>query len=149
MVGVSRGANWSADVYLNGRHLLRHDGGYSTFRCELTAALEDRPEPNHHIIAVVVDNSPNSTTYPQRADFTFYGGIYRDVTLITVPRSHFALDDHGGPGLVVTPSARRLARATVTFEAAVTGGDSVRFAIDGVGTQSRDRRRRDGARRKS
>ena len=106
----------------------------------------------------MVDNSPNSTIYPQRADFTFYGGIYRDVTLITVPRSHFALDDHGGPGLVVTPTLDG-SRATVTFEAAVTGGDSVRFAIDGVGTQSatvvdgtahgghRDRRRATVARR--
>ena len=153
-----RGANSSADVYLNGTHLLRHDGGYSTFRCELTPVLNDHRELNDHVIAVVVDNSPNSTIYPQRADFTFYGGIYRDVTLITVPRSHFALDDHGGPGLVVTPTLDG-SRATVTFEAAVTGGDSVRFAIDGVGTQSatvvdgtahgrdRDRRRATVARR--
>ena len=130
-----RGANSSADVYLNGTHLLRHDGGYSTFRCELTPALTDHPDLNDHVIAVVVDNAPNSTTYPQRADFTFYGGIYRDVTLITVPRSHFALDDHGGSGLVVTPTLDG-SRATVTLQAAVTGGDSVRFSIDGVDTQS-------------
>ena len=82
----------------------------------------------------MVDNAPNSTTYPQRADFTFYGGIYRDVTLITVPRSHFALDDHGGPGLVVTPTLDG-SRATVTFQAAVTGGDSVRFADRWCGTR--------------
>ncbi len=99
-------ANSSADVYLNGTHLGHHDGGYSAFRCELTPALDSRATT---CLAVTVDNAPNTTTYPQRADFTFYGGIYRDVTLITVPRSHFALDDHGGPGLVVTPTARRLA----------------------------------------
>ena len=121
-------ANSSADVYLNGTHLGHHDGGYSAFRCELTPALEAS-----NLLAVTVDNAPNTTTYPQRADFTFYGGIYRDVILITVPRSHFALDDHGGPGLVVTPTLDG-SRATVAFEAAVTGGDSVRITIDGVGT---------------
>ena len=125
-----RGANSSADVYLNGTHLGRHDGGYSTFRYELTAALME-----HNVVAVVVDNAPNSTTYPQRADFTFYGGIYRDVTLITVPRCHFALDDHGGPGLVVTPTLEG-SRAMVAFEASVTDGHEVQFAVDGVGTQT-------------
>ena len=125
-----RGANSSADVYLNGTHLGRHDGGYSTFRYELTAALIE-----HNVVAVVVDNAPNSTTYPQRADFTFYGGMYRDVTLITANRCHFALDDHGGPGLVVTPTLEG-SRAIVAFEASVTDGHEVQFAVDGVGTQT-------------
>jgi beta-galactosidase len=125
-----QGANSSADVYLNGTHLCRHDGGYSTFRCELTSALA-----GDNVLTVVVDNAANTTVYPQRADFTFYGGIYRDVTMITVPRSHFALDEHGGPGVVVTPSLDG-SRAIVTFEATVTGGDAVRFAIGGVGSFS-------------
>lgn len=123
-----QGVNSSADVYLNGTHLCHHDGGYSTFRCELTLSLAD-----HNVLTVVVDNAPNATVYPQRADFTFYGGIYRDVTIITVPIAHFALDDHGGPGLVVTPSLDG-SRAVVTFEASIAAGDAVLFAIDGVGS---------------
>ena len=52
---------------------------------------------------VKVDNSVNDRVYPQKADFTFYGGIYRDVRLLIVSRHHFDLDHFGGPGLRVTP----------------------------------------------
>ena len=74
-----RGANSSADVYANGEKLAHHDGGYSTFRVDLTDHMKDETE-----IAVTVDNSPNETVYPQMADFTFYGGLYRDVNIIAV-----------------------------------------------------------------
>ena len=91
-----RGANSSADVYLDGKHLTHHDGGYSTFRCDIT-------ENPTGLIAIAVDNSPSDSVYPQVADFTFYGGLYRDVNLICVCESHFDLDYYGGPGIKVTP----------------------------------------------
>ena len=69
-----RGANSSADVYVNGQHCAHHDGGYSTFRCEITKAIADET-----VIRVEVNNAPNRTVYPQMADFTFYGGLYRNV----------------------------------------------------------------------
>ena len=93
-----RGANSSADVYVNGKALAHHDGGYSTWRVNMTEALEEENE-----IAIVVNNAPNDTVYPQMADFTFYGGIYRDVYLVCVPKSHFDLDYYGGTGLQITP----------------------------------------------
>ena len=93
-----RGANSSADVYLNGRHLAHHDGGYSLWRVELTEAIQA-----HNLLVIVVDNSANDTVYPQMADFTFYGGLYRDVSVIGVSESHFDLDYYGGTGLKVTP----------------------------------------------
>ncbi len=93
-----RGANSSADVYANGKKLAHHDGGYSTFRVDLTEVLEDET-----VIAIVVDNSPNETVYPQMADFTFYGGLYRDVNLISVSESHFDLEYYGAPGIAITP----------------------------------------------
>ena len=92
------GANSSADVYANGKLLAHHDGGYSTWRVNITEELTENTE-----IAVVVDNAPNSTVYPQTADFTFYGGLYRDVNLVCVPKSHFCLDYYGGKGLQITP----------------------------------------------
>ena len=92
-----RGANSSADVYLNGEKLSHHDGGYSTFRVRLTDKLA-----TENILAIVVDNAPNDSVYPQMADFTFYGGLYRDVNLICVPKAHFDLDHFGGSGLTVT-----------------------------------------------
>ncbi len=93
-----RGANSSADVYLNGKKLAHHDGGYSTWRVDLTDSLQ--PE---NLLTIAVDNSPNETVYPQMADFTFYGGLYRDVNIIAVPASHFDLDYFGAPGIRVTP----------------------------------------------
>ncbi|MBO5109985.1 MAG: glycoside hydrolase family 2 protein [Clostridia bacterium] len=93
-----RGANSSADVYLNGKHLAHHDGGYSTWRVDLTDALELT-----NLLVITVDNAANEIVYPQVADFTFYGGLYRDVNLISVNDSHFDLDYHGGPGIKVTP----------------------------------------------
>ena len=92
------GANSSADVYVNGKHLAHHDGGYSTRRVDITDALE-----RENLFVVAVDNSPNQTVYPQVADFTFYGGLYRNVNIIAVSESHFDLDYYGGPGIKVTP----------------------------------------------
>ncbi len=93
-----KGANSSADVYLNGEKLMHHDGGYSTWRVDLTEHLKDE-----NLLAVLVDNSPNDRVYPQVADFTFYGGLYRDVNIICVSETHFALDYFGTPGIKVTP----------------------------------------------
>ncbi len=94
-----RGTNSSADLYVGGEKLGHHDGGYSTWRVNITNALSDETE-----IAVIVDNSPNDFVYPQMADFTFYGGIYRNVNLICVNESHFDLDYYGGTGVMITPT---------------------------------------------
>ena len=93
-----QGANSSADFYANGKKLAHHDGGYSTWRVNITEELKDECE-----IAIIVDNSVNNTVYPQMADFTFYGGIYRDVNLICVNDAHFDLDYYGAPGIKITP----------------------------------------------
>lgn len=93
------GANASADVYVNGKKLAHHDGGYSTWRVNITDALCD----GKNLFVIAVDNSKNETVYPQQADFTFYGGLYRDVNIIAVEESHFDLDYFGGPGIKVTP----------------------------------------------
>ncbi|MDO4305192.1 MAG: glycoside hydrolase family 2 TIM barrel-domain containing protein [Eubacteriales bacterium] len=93
-----RGVGMTAEVYVNGKKLARHEGGYSTFRVPVTEELQEE-----NVLAVSVDNSVNSIVYPQKADFTFYGGIYRDVYLITMSKAHFALGCYGGNGLKVTP----------------------------------------------
>ncbi len=111
-----RGANSSADVYVNGKQLAHHDGGYSTWRVDVTEVLEA-----DNLIAIAVDNSPNDRVYPQMADFTFYGGLYRDVNMICVSESHFDLDYYGTPGLKITPAISG-DDAAVEIEAYVTGG---------------------------
>ena len=93
-----QGVNASARVILNGNTVMTHDGGYSTFRGDITEYLREEND-----LLVEVDNSVNDRVYPQKADFTFYGGIYRDVQLVIVNRQHFDMDHFGGPGLAVTP----------------------------------------------
>ena len=121
-----RGVAMAAEVYLNGEKLACHKGGYSTFRVDITAAL--RAE---NVLVVSADNSKNEEVYPQKADFTFYGGIYRDVYLITVPAAHFALDYHGGPAIKVTPKVSEdLKSAEVLVEAWICGeAANVRFTV--------------------
>ncbi|MBE6961106.1 MAG: glycoside hydrolase family 2 protein [Ruminococcaceae bacterium] len=121
-----QGANSSADVYLNGKKLAHHDGGYSTWRVDMTDALE-----GVNLLAVAVDNAANDTVYPQMADFTFYGGIYRDVNIICVSESHFDLDYYGGPGMMITPEVDgKDAKVTVeTFVTNAKAGQKLRYAI--------------------
>ena len=78
----------SAKVSLNGTGIANHDGGFSTFRADITALLKEQNE-----LTVIADNSKNDFVYPQKADFTFYGGIYRTVSLLVVSKDHIALID--------------------------------------------------------
>ncbi len=106
------GAAHRSVVSLNGKELARHDGGYSRFRVELTDALRGENE-----LVISVDNADNTEVYPQKADFTFYGGLYRSVNLIAVPEEHFELLKDGTPGIKVTPVVDLEAkRAVVTVE---------------------------------
>ena len=122
------GVAMTAVVNLNGQKVAEHKGGYSTFRVDITDVLQDTNN-----LTVEVDNSDNDTVYPQKADFTFYGGIYRDVTLHILPAAHFAMKENGAVPVKVTPVVTDLAtrRCEVTVEALVVDADRVRFALDG------------------
>ncbi len=109
------GTNSSADLIVNGIKVMHHDGGYSTWRANITEYLAEENE-----ITVAVDNSPNDRIYPQMADFTFYGGIYRNVNLIFVPHAHFDLDYWGSPSAQVIPEIEG-DKAVVTIDAYLTG----------------------------
>lgn len=120
------GANNSADVYVNGKKLAHHDNGYSTWRVDVTEVLEES-----NVIGIVVDNAPTELVYPQTADFTFYGGLYRDVNILGVKATHFDLEYFGGKGLKVTPVMEG-ADANVRVEAFVKNlqdGDKLRFSF--------------------
>ncbi|MDE6675120.1 MAG: glycoside hydrolase family 2 protein [Acetatifactor sp.] len=121
------GAAMSARVSLNGEQLASHQGGYSAFRVELTEYLRDSNE-----LAISVDNSDNDIIYPQKADFTFYGGLYRDVNLILVPEVHFDLSYCGAPGIKVTPVVDlHTGSAQVTVETWQVGQGDVTITING------------------
>lgn len=105
----------SATVYMNGEKIFYHEGGYSTFRVNITDYLKEK----ENLLVVAVDNSANDRIYPQTADFTFYGGLYRNVSLITVSNSHFDLDYYGGTGLKVSSDIKDQ-QAVVHIDAYIT-----------------------------
>lgn len=94
-----KGANSYCKVLVNGRCAGEHKGGYSTCRFELTKLLSS-PK---NFLEITVDNSEFKDIYPAFADFTFYGGLYREASLIyDVPETHFSLTDAGSKGVYVT-----------------------------------------------
>ena len=123
------GAAHTAEVSLNGKKLTRHEGGYSAFRVDITDAVNE-----DNLLEVSVDNSDNAAVYPQKADFTFYGGLYRDVKMVIVPKSHFALGYCGTPGIKVTPVVdleKHSAEVTIEVWAENAEGCRVTFSTDG------------------
>ncbi|GKX29655.1 beta-galactosidase [Vallitalea longa] len=92
-----QGVNSVCDVYLNGQHMGKHEGGYSGFRYDITDYVS-----SDNILEVAVDNSHIEDVYPLFADFTFYGGIYRDVNIIYTDDIHFDLLDLASSGIYVS-----------------------------------------------
>lgn len=120
------GAAHTCEVFLNGEKLAHHEGGYSTFRVKLDNLKEE------NTLAVSVDNADNDHVYPQKADFTFYGGLYRGANLIVVPASHFELGYCGTPGLKVTPVVNLEEKnAKVTVETWQVNADTVTIEAAG------------------
>ena len=112
-----RGVNAMSEVFVNGVSVAYHEGGFSTFRANITDQLVD----GENTIIVSADNSANDRVYPQMADFTFFGGIYRNVYIIEAPAVRFDLDYLGGEGVKVTPIVNEDGSATVTVESYITG----------------------------
>lgn len=121
------GAAMSSDIYVNGTFLTHHEGGFSTFRTDITDILSEE-----NTLTAALNNGDNTTCYPQKADFTFYGGLYRMVNLIVVPEIHFSLDYYGTPGIRVTPQTDPDTRtAVVTVDTWVSSDTKVTFTTAG------------------
>ena len=121
------GVNATATVLLNGQKVASHDGGYSTFRANVTALLQEEND-----LRIAVDNTVNTRVYPQKADFTFYGGIYRDVNLLVVSKNHFELDYYGMSGMQITPEVKGDA-ADINMESYVyleEGADASAYTVE-------------------
>ena len=113
------GASQTADVFVNGARAGRHAGGYTAFTVDVTPLVR----PGDNVVAVRVDNAPDPDLPPLTADFTFYGGLYRDVWLVATEALHVDLLDHGGPGVYVsTPGASAEAAPVRVTTAVVNDG---------------------------
>ncbi|MCM1089056.1 MAG: hypothetical protein NC419_12950 [Muribaculaceae bacterium] len=113
-------AGQQARVYVNGKEICYHEGGYSTFRADITEACKKEGE---NLLVVACSNEHKSNVYPQSADFTFYGGLYRGMNLISVPDTHFELSYWGCNGLKVTATPSECGGAEFEMESWVANAD--------------------------
>lgn len=113
-------AGQQAEVFVNGTSVIYHEGGYSTFRADITDLCREDAD---NLLVIACSNENKSSVYPQSADFTFYGGLYRGVNLISVPKTHFELEYYGGPGIQITPKPCEDGGAVFEMESWIAGGD--------------------------
>lgn len=106
------GANSITEVYVNGTYVGQHKGGYSTFRFDITNVVAFGRD---NVLSVKVDNTVVDDVYPQKADFTFYGGIYRDVNIIVTDNVHFDLLDYGSKGIYISQEEVSKERASLNI----------------------------------
>ena len=106
----------NSTVKVNGQVATTHEGGFSIFRADVT----DLCHEGENELTIEVSNEDTPSMYPSSADFTFYGGLYRGVNLISVPDAHFDLDYYGGPGMMVTPVPTEDGGANFTVKSFVT-----------------------------
>lgn len=111
--------NSLCDVILNGKNICHHEGGYSRFIIKITEFLQEENE-----LVVKADNKAYARIYPDAADFTFYGGIYRDVNLLILPKEHFEFQKDSSPALKCFPSVNGN-KATLRVEASANTDDEI------------------------
>ncbi len=105
------GANRSAEVFLNGQRLGVHRGGFARFRFEITDAVKLSED---NVLAVRVNNDRDDNMIPVSADYTFFGGLYRGVSLVATDPVHIDLLDYASPGVYVT--SREVTRKSAQLE---------------------------------
>ncbi|KAA6350822.1 Beta-galactosidase BoGH2A [termite gut metagenome] len=91
------GANKAASVYVNGQLVGEHSGGYTAFTFDITSYCAFS---SSNTIAVRVDNSRMDIP-PISGDFTFFGGIYRDVWITAVSKQHVSMLNNGSDGIFI------------------------------------------------
>lgn len=112
-------ANQVADVYVNGHYATEHKGGYTAFAMNITPYVHFGEE---NVIAVRVDNSYNQKIPPLSADFTFMGGIYRNVWLIATNPVHIAVTDFASSGVFIHTADVSAKSAVVVAKSQIVNG---------------------------
>lgn len=124
------GANQISEVYVNGKLSGKHIGGYTAFYVPLLDTIRFGTENPNEII-VKVDNRHNDDVPPLTADFTFFGGIYRDVYLVAKNSIHFSVSDYSSDGIYISTPKVSESSANVHLKAIISNVDkkSNRFSL--------------------
>lgn len=132
-----QGANSVCRAWLDETFLGEHRGGYSAFRFDITGLC--RPG-GQALLTVFVDNRETADVSPLAGDFTIFGGLYRDVNLICVPRAHFDLLYWGTAGVLLTPAVDPDGAARLAVETHLVRGGERPGAVHGNRPGRTDRR---------
>ncbi len=129
------GANQVSEVYVNSKLAGRHIGGYTAFSFPVGKLLNySKDSLTANEILVKLDNSNNENIPPLTADFTFFGGIYRDVYLISANPVHFNMDSSAANGLRIKTPQVSDAEASVTVDGAITNATNNKQKVQVVST---------------
>lgn len=112
------GANSVCTVYVNDHLAGTHRGGYSAFRLDITDFYR---WDCRNLIAVLVDNSETEDVSPLFGDFTIFGGLYRDVSVVAVPETHFDTLYYGTQGIQVLTRTDGNGDKTAALTARIVG----------------------------
>ncbi|WP_312742682.1 glycoside hydrolase family 2 TIM barrel-domain containing protein [Sphingobacterium multivorum] len=121
-------ANQEALILVNGKEVKAHRGGYTAFNADITDYLH-RNENARNTIAIQVNNRFNQDIAPLSGDFTFFGGIYRKVSLLLLDQIHFADPEYGSSGLRVNAKIDSRENATINLDAAVQNASTLQQAV--------------------
>ena len=120
------GANQETDVFLNGEKIGNHKGGYTAFSFHLSPHLKF---DDNNLLMVRVTNEIDEDIPPLRADFTFYGGIYRNVRLIVTEAVHFDMDNHASEGVFTQLQNASKEKADVAVTGKIVNSQTQRMRI--------------------
>ncbi|MDO7743969.1 MAG: hypothetical protein MUP99_09355, partial [Pedobacter sp.] len=109
------GVNQEAEIFVNGIKAGSHAGGYTGFTIPITDLLKFEGQFKNEIL-VKVTNRFNADIAPLTADFTFYGGIYRNINLLIKAPVHFYGDDYGAGGVYISTPQVSAARAEIRLK---------------------------------
>lgn len=107
-------ASKAADIRVNGKEVGSHVGGYTACIVDITEYIR-----KENLIEITVDNGRKDIT-PISADFTFWGGIYRDVWLISTPKQHFNMSNMGSDGIFISTPVVNEKRGVLKVKCEVT-----------------------------
>lgn len=122
-----QGVNVSARTSLDGSPVYTHDGGYSTFRVDVTGVLTE-----NNLLKVTMGNNVNNRVYPRKTNFTFYGSTYWGANLIVLNKLHFDMDYYGESGIQITleVGGNTSTMGIRTFTDVTKSGNEVRVRVN-------------------
>lgn len=114
------GANSVATLFVNGKFVGEHRGGYTAFSFEISSFIVPEKE---NVITVYVSNAFRLDVLPLSGDFNIYGGIHRPVSLLVTEQNCISPLEHASSGVFITPTniSRKDAQVNVQTKLSLKG----------------------------